>query len=169
MYNRGNSHHAKRPYGGGGRGRNPPPQRGFNNAQQPTEVQVLTNQNRLLPLNTPDGSDYIQYKVTIKNAFYKRIKDETTGEFVKDEKTGEEKRVFETREITDTDMEKFAKKPFPWRIVNKLAAQEPTIHIAYDGDSKAYSPSAASGPEEGKEYHVKVKRDCEEDDANADM
>eukprot|EP00571_Detonula_confervacea_P016014 CAMPEP_0172307988 /NCGR_PEP_ID=MMETSP1058-20130122/8723_1 /TAXON_ID=83371 /ORGANISM="Detonula confervacea, Strain CCMP 353" /LENGTH=1152 /DNA_ID=CAMNT_0013020311 /DNA_START=101 /DNA_END=3559 /DNA_ORIENTATION=- len=153
------SNYHKRPAPNGGGGRTHPPSQRFNNEQRSTELKVLTNQNRLLPMQTSDTSDYKQYGVTIKNAFWKRIKDETTGE--------ETSREFEVREITDEDMEKFARKPMAWRIMKKLA-EENKVDVAYNGNNMAYSPSATSGPEVGEEYRVKVKRDCEENDPDSE-
>lgn len=160
---RSNYPSSKRPYessggGGGGGGRQQFPSQPFHNSHQPTEVQVLTNQYKLSPIGSPaDTSDYCQYDVTIKNGYYAKIKDETTGE---------ESRVFETRDISAPDMEKVAKTCMPWRIIKKLV-EEYKVEVAYDGNRKAYAPSAALGPAVGRVYQVKVKRDCEEDDPDA--
>jgi len=100
----------------------------------------------------------MQYQVIIKNGWYKRVKDEVTGE---------ETRVFETREIAKNDMEKVAKTAVPWKIMKKLV-DENNFELAYDGNQKVYSTSAAYGPVDGNEYAVKVKRDCEDHDPDAD-
>ncbi len=155
------SYPSKRPYEGGGGygGRQKFLSQPFDNSQQPTEVQVLTNQYKLSPILSPADttSDYCQFDVTIKNGFYAKIKDETSGE---------ESRVFKTRDIDSDDMEKVVKTCMPWRIMKKLV-EEYKLEVAYDGNRKAYAPSAALGPEAGKEYKVKVKKDCEEDDPEA--
>ena len=158
------SNNPKRPYSDGGGGKYPSQQfkRGgggsFNS--QPTELKVLTNQNRLLLSldGSSDRSDFMQYEVSIKNARWKKIKDETTGE---------ERREFEARESTPEAMMKLLKTPLPWRVMKKWV-EEHKIEVAYDGAEKAYFPSAASGPVDGREYYVKVKRDCEEDDPDAE-
>jgi hypothetical protein len=152
------NYQSKRPYEGrGGSGRQQSPSQPFHNSPQPTEVQVVTNQYKLLPISTADTSDYCQYEVVIKNGYYAKVKDETTGE---------ESRVFRTRDIQSSDMEKVAKTGMPWRIMKKLV-EEYKLEVAYDGNRKAYAPSAALGPEVKREYKVKVKKDCEEDDPDA--
>lgn len=165
---------------GGGRGFGALPQhhgggRGFGALpQRADEVQVITNRWRLTPIppSSPhdnESSDYIQYRVTIKNGWYKRI--------VSNEGTttagGEEvQRVFESKEISIKDMDRMATasataSAMPWRIMKKLDLDEPNIEVAYDGNQKAYSPSGWV-PVDGQEYRVKVKRDCENDDPDSD-
>ncbi len=156
------SYPSKRPYEGGGSGfggRHQFPSQPFHNSQQLTEVQVLTNQYKLSPIRSPADttSDYCQFDVTIKNGYYAKIKDETSGE---------ESRVFQIREIKPADLEKVVKTCMPWRIMKKLV-EEYKLEVAYDGNRKAYAPSAALGPEAEKEYKVKVKKDCEEDDPDS--
>lgn len=170
MMNR-SSYPSKRPYeGGSGGGRQQFPSQPFKNSQQPTEVQVLTNHYKLSPSrnysppppaasqgDTASSAHYCQYDVTIKNGYFAKIKDETTGE---------ESRVFQTREIDSFDMKKVANTCIPWRIMKKVV-EEFHVEVAYDGHRKAYAPSVALGPEAGREYKVQVKRDCEEDDPDA--
>jgi hypothetical protein len=150
--------------GFGGRGFGALPQR----ADVAQVVQVLINRWRLEPPSSPqdnESSDYIQYRVTIKNGWYKRI--------VSNEGTttagGEEvQRVFESKEISIKDMDRMATaSAMPWRIMKKLDLDEPNIEVAYDGNQKAYSPSGWV-PVDGQEYRVKVKRDCENDDPDSD-
>ena len=170
MMNR-SSYPSKRPYeGGSGGGRQQFPSQPFQNSQQPTEVQVLTNHYKLSPSrnysppppaasqgDTTSSAHYCQYDVTIKNGYYAKIKDETTGE---------ESRVFQTREIDSFDMKKVTNTCIPWRIMKKVV-EEFNLEVAYDGHRKAYAPSVELGPEAGREYKVQVKRDCEEDDPDA--
>lgn len=148
---------------GGGRGFGALPQRS-------DEVQVLINRWRLEPPSSPqdnESSDYIQYRVTIKNGWYKRI---VSNEGTTTTAGGEEvQRVFESKEISIKDMDRMATAGvMPWRIMKKLVLDEPYIEVAYDGNQKAYSPSDAMGPVDGQEYRVKVKRDCEIDDPDSD-
>ena len=96
--------------------------------------------------------------VKMKNVYYKKIKDEVTGNEI---------RSIETKEIIDDHREKFEKKPFPWRIMKKFMYDNNADVLAYDGSHKAYS-RGDSGIDEGREYFVKVKRDCEQDDPDAD-
>ena len=96
--------------------------------------------------------------VKMKNVYYKKIKDEVTGNDI---------RSIETKEIIDDHREKFEKKPFPWRIMKKFMYDNNVHVLAYDGSHKAYS-RGDSGFNEGREYFVKVKRDCEQDDPDAD-
>jgi len=158
---------------GGGRGFGG---RGFGALPQRTDVaqfvQVLINRWRLEPSSPQDNesSDYIQYRVTIKNGWYKRI---ASNEGTTTTAGGEEvQRVFESKEISIKDMDRMATASaipsMPWRIMKKLVLDEPYIEVAYDGNQKAYSPSDAVGPVDGQEYRVKVKRDCENDDPDSD-
>lgn len=159
--------------GGGGGGGGPP----HNNVANPTEIQVLTNQNRLtlLPPNgggaAADKSDYWQYKVIIKNAKWTSIKDEETGK-----QKGREYVPFDALPDDDGDdarardrKKKFYKTPYPWRII-KAWSLEHGYEVAYDGAEKAYFPSDSEGsaPGDGQVFHVKVKRDCEADDPDAE-
>lgn len=50
----------------------------------------------------------------------------------------------------------------------KKLVDENNFELAYDGNQKVYSTSAAYGPVDGNEYAVKVKRDCEDHDPDAD-
>jgi hypothetical protein len=150
---------------GGGRGLSALP-------QQRTEARVITNRWRLTP--TPpsssqdnESSGYIQYRVTIKNGWYKRIiSNEGTTTAGEEEK----QRVFESKEISIKDMDRMStNSAMPWRIMKKLVlVDQPNLEVAYDGNQKAYSPSAAMGPVDGQEYRVKVKRDCNDDDPDSD-
>ena len=144
-------------YGGaGGRGGGRFP---ANNAPQKTEERVITNRWKLSPCSTDNNSDYMQYRVIIKNGWWKRVKDEATGD--------EMPRIFESREIAKKDMEKIAKSAALWKIMKKLV-HENNFELAYDGNQKAYSTCANNGPVDGREYQVKVKRDCEDDDTDAE-
>ena len=56
-------------------------------------------------------------------------------------------------------------------ITSTIVAKEKAITLAYDGAEICYFPSAAAAavataPEEG--HYVSVKRDCDEDDPDAD-
>jgi hypothetical protein len=140
--------------------------------QQRTEVQVLTNRWRLTPIppsfsQDNESSDYIQYRVTIKNGWYKRI---ISNEGTTTAGEEENQRVFESKEISIKDMDRMStNSAMPWRIMKKLVlVDQPNLEVAYDGNQKAYSPSAAMGPVDGQEYRVKVKRDCDDDDPDSD-
>lgn len=145
--------------------------RGFGDSRQPTEAKVITNRWRLTPIlptsQNDETSDYIQYRVTIKNGWYKRIFSNegttTAGEEA-------EQRVFQSKEISIKDMERMATTSvMPWRIMKKLVlVDEQNLEVAYDGNQKAYSPSAVGGPVVGQEYRVKVKRDCDNGDPDSD-
>ena len=95
----GNSFRRRHEGKGGGRGLSALP-------QQRTEVQVITNRWRLAPIPSSssqdnESSDYIQYRVTIKNGWYKRIiSNEGTTTAGEEEK----QRVFESKEISIKDM-----------------------------------------------------------------
>ena len=103
--------------------------------------------------------NFLQYAYSEnENVYYKKIKDEVTGNEI---------RSIETKEIIDDHREKFEKKPFPWRIMKKFMYDNNVDVLAYDGSHKAYS-RGDSGFNEGREYFVKVKRDCEQDDPDAD-
>ena len=192
MYNNNNNN--KRPYpgrggrGGGGRGRDDRRGgrgrgRGFNNVPAPTELLVRTNECRLgftLTQNPAgDDSGYIQCKVTFKNAWKQKqkIRNEETGEDVLDEQgrptfvldeQGKPRLEFKVDERNETDErqeKRFMKTPLPWRIIKKWAGQEGK-EIGYDGGDKAYFPPEFA-PEDDRVYQVQVKKDCEEDDADA--
>lgn len=97
--------------------------------------------------------------VKIKNVHRKKVTDEASGET---------NIVEEFHEIVNDDLEKFAKKPYAWRIMKKFV-RDSGIELAYDGNAKAYSrQSVREKLEAGKDYTVTVKRDCEEDDPDAD-
>ena len=113
---------------------------------------------RVLPLIFYTLIFYNMLIVKMKNVYYKKIKDEVTGNEI---------RSIETKEIIDDHREKFEKKPFPWRIMKKFMNDNNVDVLAYDGSHKAYS-RGDSGIDEGREYFVKVKRDCEQDDPDAD-
>ncbi|KAL7551535.1 hypothetical protein ACHAWF_014721 [Thalassiosira exigua] len=126
------------------------------------EPLVLTNQNRLRLTSNDlsDLSDYVLCDVKIENAYFRKVKDEVTGE-----RAGEE--TFVVRESTEDSKERFFKTRRPWRVM-KSWANEFEFEVAYDGRKKAYFPSAASSPEYGRQYRVKIKRDCEGDDIDAE-
>ena len=95
----------------------------------------------------------------IKNVHRKKVTDEASGET---------NIVEEFHEIVNDDLEKFAKKPYAWRIMKKFV-RDSGIELAYDGNAKAYSRrSVREKLEAGKDYTVTVKRDCKEDDPDAD-
>ena len=96
----------------------------------------------------------------IKNVHRKKVTDEVSGET---------NIVEEFHEIVNDDLEKFAKKPYAWRIMKKFVRDSGIDALAYDGNAKAYSrQSVREKLEAGKDYTVTVKRDCEEDDPDAD-
>ena len=97
----------------------------------------------------------------IKNVHRKRITDEVTGET---------NVIEELHEIVNDDLEKFAKKPYAWRIMKKFVRENGIDALAYDGNAKAYCrESVKEKLEMGREYKVTVKRDCEEDDPDAQL
>ena len=162
MYQGRQGYGAKRSAPPGGGGRSHPPGRPFSNVPHNTEVLVETNQNKLLLLadtNASSMSDYVQCKVDIQNAGYRRIEDEAAN--------GECTREWKVFESTLESKEKFLKTRLPWRIIKKWA-NENGKDIAYDGASTAYFPSASSAPGDGEEYRVQVKKDCEQNDPDAD-
>lgn len=151
-------------YGGGRGGGGRSSHRPFSNSQQgnPTEMKVLTNQNKLVLSSNGealDKSDYVQYRVSMKNAGWKRVTDEVTGEKLPSK--------WEVRESTAESMMKFLKTPYPWRVMKKWQGEH-NFEVAYDGAEKAYFPSAATAPDINTEFRVSVKKDCEEDDPDAE-
>ena len=115
----------------------------------------------------------MQCRVTIGGARWATATDAETGKEVMDPATGKPLRTHEALEGRTTEgREKFLRTPLPWRVMRRWAQGKGST-LAYDGAEICWFPSAAAAavaiaPEEGSHHFVSVKRDCDEDDPDAD-
>ena len=118
---------------------------------------MKTNYFKLEPLNE-QAVEWIQYQVEIRGAFRQRMFDD-------DKKYKGSEIVVGTKHKEPIDIRSGSE--LSRRILRKLASDE-KLSYASDGSCTAFAPSELFDGK-SKDYTVTVKRDCDEDETDADL